>query len=75
MAVLLLRQANMARYGALLRELRDNRLYGMDLYPKNLDAAYTLLENHSSGRRKNVNNPDRNREPRSDMIAGIQYAH
>ena len=75
LAVSFLRRADLGRYGPLVRELRDGKLHGMDLYPKTLDAAYTLLENHSSGKRRQHNNQDRNKENRSDMVTGIQHAH
>ena len=75
LAVSFLRRADLGRHGPLVRELRDGKLHGMDLYPKTLDAAYTLLENHSSGKRRQHNNQDRNKENRSDMVTGIQHAH
>lgn len=71
----LLRRADWARHGPLLRELRDSKLHDMDLYPTNLDAVYTLLENHSSGRRKTNHNQDRAKETRTDLIPGIQHAY
>ena len=74
LAICFLRRANMLTYGPLLRELRDQRLHGVDLYPSTLAEAYSLLENHSSGKRRNNNTSERTK-PRSDMIGGIHHAH
>ena len=51
-AICFLRRSNLSTYGRLLRELRDNYLHGMDLYPNNLEEAFSLLQNHSTGKLK-----------------------
>lgn len=73
LAVCYLRRANQSIYGPLLRELRDQRLHGMDLYPQTLADAYALLENHSSSKRRTYNASEgQNRE--GNTIQGIQHA-
>ena len=61
LATCLLRRSNMQIYGPLMRELRDNYLHKLDVYPNTLDEAYTLLQSHSSARRKEIKRPARNR--------------
>ena len=46
LATCFLRRANMGLYGPFLRELRDQRLHGVDIYPQNMADACSLLENH-----------------------------
>lgn len=73
LAVCFLRRANQGVYAPLLRELCDQRLHGIDLYPKDIADAYTLLENHSSRRRRSNYNSDYT-GGRSDVGEGIQRA-
>ena len=48
MAMGLLKRANKKKFGRLMVNIRDQYAFGMDVYPKTLDAAYELIENHSS---------------------------
>jgi len=81
-AVCFLRRSNMRIYGNLMRELRDNYLHKMDIYPHNLDEAFALLQNHSSGKRSSfqkqpVAKDDKKDEPKDKepdgMINGTQH--
>ena len=74
LAVCYLRRANQSIYAPLLRELRDQRLHVMDLYPHTLADAYTLLENHSSSKRRTFNTGDNQRNREGTVIQGIQHA-
>ena len=75
LATCFLRRANQGVYAPLMRELRDQRLHGNDLYPDNLADAYTLLENHSSSKRRGASGSDgqRNKEGGS-IVQGVQHA-
>lgn len=73
LAICFLHRANQGIYAPLLRELRDQRLHGIDLYPKDIADAYTLLENHSSKRRRSNQSGDYT-GGRNDIIQGIQHA-
>jgi hypothetical protein len=53
MAVAFLKSANNKRYDVLMKSIRENFAFGMDVYPSTLHAAYELLESHSSTRRHN----------------------
>ena len=77
LATCFLRRANLSLYGPLLRELRDQRLHGVDIYPKNMADAYSLPENHSSGKRRLGPGRDDNksRNDKDKVIQGIQHAH
>jgi len=71
LATCLLRRSNMQIYGPLMRELRDNYLHKLDLYPNTLDEAYNLLQSHSSARRREITRrPTRNRGSRGNSGAG-----
>ena len=75
LATCFLRRANQGIYAPLMRELRDQRLHGNDLYPSNMADAYTLLENHSSSKRRGGTNNEGNRNKESgNTIQGIQHA-
>ena len=74
LAACFLRRANREIYGPLLRELRDQRVHGVDLHPQTLSDAYTLLENHSSGRQRFHHTNDRARHREGNTSQGIQYA-
>ena len=68
-----LRRANQSIYTPLLRELRDQRLHGHDPYPSNLADAYTLLENHSSNKRRSGPGNEGNRN-QGGVVQDIQHA-
>ena len=70
LAVCFLRRSNMQIYTPLMRELRDQFLHGMDIYPRTLDEAFSLLQHHSSGKRK----PPRPNMTSNDAVSGMQYA-
>lgn len=74
LATYFLRRANMGLYGPLLRELRDQRLHGNDLYPKNMADAYSLLENHSSGKRRTTTGREEGRTRTDNVVQVIQHA-
>ena len=42
----------MKLYGPILDMLHDTYLMNQDLYSKNLEQAYALLQNHSSNKKK-----------------------
>ena len=69
LAVCFLRRFNMQIYAPLMRELRDQFLHGMDIYPRTLDEAFSLLQHHSSGKRK----PPRPNTPSNDVVPGMQH--
>ena len=50
MAVALLKRADEDRYAELKISVRDQFAFGIDVYPKTLNGAYDLLENHSTSR-------------------------
>jgi hypothetical protein len=50
MAVAFIKRANTKRYENLMMQIWDQFAFGQDVYPKNLTAAYELLENHSQSR-------------------------
>ena len=68
----------MGVYGQLMRELRDNYLHGNDVYPRSLDEAFALLQNHSSGKRRgdrnNRNNYNRRGNSNDEFVPGVQHA-
>lgn len=72
LAICFLRRANQGVYAPLLRELRDQRLHSIDLYPKDIADAYTLLENHSSDRRR-PHHGDYTGD-KNEVVSGIQHA-
>lgn len=75
LATCFIRRANQGIYAPLMRELRDQRLHGNDLYPQNLADAYTLLENHSSSRRQGrPGNEGRRNKEGGSVVQGIQHA-
>ena len=84
-----LRRSNMRQYSALMRSLRDQFLHGFDVYPKTVEEAYTILQNHSSGRKAKENpTPSANHKagtqpkpkptpssiPRDELRSGTQHA-
>ena len=70
-AVCFLRRSNMALYAPLMRELRDQYLHGSDIYPHSLDQAFSLLQNHSSGKRRiDKAKP----KPTGEVVGGMQHA-
>jgi len=70
-AACFLRRANPVVYGPLLRELRDSYLHKIDIYPETLDEAYSLLQHHSSGKKKLVRNDQGNGN--DEIVEGIQH--
>ena len=52
LATCFIRRANVKSCGPILDMLRDAYLMNQDLYPKNLEEAYALLQNHSSSKKK-----------------------
>lgn len=68
-AVCFLRRSNMQIYAPLMRELRDQLLHDMDIYPRTLKEAFSLLQHHSSGKRKQ----DRQRPSSHDVVPGVQH--
>ena len=68
----------MGVYGQLMRELRDNYLHGNNVYPRSLDEAFVLLQNHSRGKRRgdrnNSNNYNRRGNSNDEFVPGVQHA-
>jgi len=71
LATCFLRRANPAIYGPLLRELRDSYLYKIDIYPETLDETYSLLQHHSSGKKKLHRNDQCSDK---EIVKGLQHA-
>lgn len=84
-----LRRSNMRLYSGLMRSLRDQFLHGFDVYPKSVEEAYTLLQNHSSSKRMERGRPAPQSDakpgglpkrptvnviPRDDLRSGTQHA-
>jgi len=73
------RRSNLKLYGPLLRSLRDQFLHGFDVYPKTIEEAYSLLQNHSSGKRAvpvvtNSRRPTQSNPPEQSVRTGAQHA-
>ena len=50
MDVPLLKRADEERYAELKLSIRDQFAFGIDVYPRTLNGAYDLLENHGTSR-------------------------
>ena len=59
-----------SKNNAILNELRDQHLFQRDLYPTDLQSAYTLLKSHSSSKKQSSTSPDHD----DNIIQGMQYA-
>jgi len=60
LAMCFIRRASVKTCGPILDMLRDAYLMNQDLYPKNLEEAYALLQNHSSSKKKKSTKPSSN---------------
>ena len=82
MGVALLKRADEERYAELKLSIRDQFAFGIDVYPKTLNGAYDLLENHSASRnlqprRKHTpkdKDEDRNVKGEEEELQGMQFA-
>ena len=52
LAICFLRRSNLRMYSQILDDLRDQYLLSQDNYPTTLEGAYSLLQNHSSRKKK-----------------------
>lgn len=64
-------------YGPLMNDISDQYLFRNNVYPNNVQEAYTVLRNHSSAKKRQRRNPmgrDHDREQRAGgTITGMQY--
>jgi len=83
LATCFLRRSNMQIYAPLMRELRDSFLHKMDIYPKTLEDAYNLLQNHSAGKKKKPHNArsggsasgnGNGEQHNNELMTGVQHA-
>ena len=51
MGTALLKRSYMSRYGPLMTDIRDQYVYGIDVYPKTLAPGYDMLEGYARSRR------------------------
>jgi len=56
LAICFIRRAKLKVCSPVLDMLRDAFLTNQDIYPKNLEKAYALIQNHSSSKKKSVPN-------------------
>ena len=73
MAVLFMKKANHRTYQPLIDDLRDQHLFKKDVYPTTLQESFTLLKNHSSGRRHNNNKQRGESQEDDNVIQGVQH--
>ena len=82
MGVALLKRADDERYAELKLSIRDQFAFGIDVYPKTLNGAYDLLENHSASRNLHPRrkytpkekDEDKNVKLEDEELQGMQFA-
>ena len=68
LGVLIIRRADRWRYGKLMTDLKDQYTLKSDVYPRDITAALSLLENYST--KPNV----RQDEKKQQNTEGLQFA-
>ena len=84
MGTALLKRSDMARYGSLMVDIRDQHGFGADVYPKTLAAGHDILEDYARSRKllpvkkKQKNGLAKTKDPKKegsdkDADTGVMY--